>query len=341
MSLKTPGVSAFPALQNNVMKAGKILSGAVVAAAFALGAAPAAADTYPSKPVRLIVGFPPGGGADIIARAVGVELGKALSQYVVVDNRGGANGVIGTQELAKAAPDGYTLMLTISSHVTNALLYPKQPYDSLKDFAPVSIVASSPFVLVANPALPANSVAELIALAKAQPGKINYGSPGNGSTQHLFHELMNLSAGINMTHVAYKGGAPMLTDLLAGHVQLGFTTPLFSQTYLQQGKLKALAVGSKDPIPLMPQVAPLGASIPGYEADVWYGVIAPSGTPKPVIDKLAVEISRIVRAPAMKEKLTVQAATPVGSTPEQFAAVMESELKKWTAVIKQTGIKAE
>ena len=184
MSLKTPGVSAFPALQNNVMKVGKILSGAVVAAAFALGAAPAAADTYPSKPVRLIVGFPPDGGADI-ARAVGVELGKALSQNVVVDNRGGANGVIGTQELAKAAPDGYTLMLTISSHVTNALLYPKQPYDSLKDFAPVSIVASLPFVLVANPALPANSVAELIALAKANPDKLSYASAGSGSPQHM------------------------------------------------------------------------------------------------------------------------------------------------------------
>lgn len=341
MSLKNPGAAAFPALEKKVAKLGRIASGAAFAAAFALGVAPAVADTYPSKPIRLIVGFPPGGGADIIARAIGVELAKTLGQNVVVDNRSGANGVIGTQELAKAAPDGYTLMLTISSHVSNALLYPKQPYDTLKDFAPVSIVASSPFVLVANPALPANSVAELIALAKTQPGKINYGSPGNGSTQHLFHELMNLSAGINMTHVAYKGGAPMLTDLLAGHIQLGFTTPLFSQTYLQQGKLKALAVSSKISIPMLPHVPPLGASIRGYEADVWYGVIAPAGTPKPVIDKLASEIGRIVRSPAMKEKLTVQAAEPLGGTPEQFAAVIESELQKWTALIKQTGMKAE
>jgi tripartite-type tricarboxylate transporter receptor subunit TctC len=322
------------------MKLVKFLCAAVLGAFAACGPC-AAAEAYPTKPVRLIVGFPPGGGADIIARALGTELGKSLGQNVVVDNRGGANGVIATQELARAAPDGHTLMLTISSHVTNALLYPKQPYDVLKDFAPVSLVASSPFVLVANPALPANSMAELIALAKAQPGSINYGSPGNGSTQHLLHELMNLAAGVNMTHVAYKGGAPMLTDLLAGHVQLGFTTPLFSQTYLQQGKLKALAVSSKAPIALLPGVPPVGTTIPGYEADVWYGVIAPAGTPKAVIDRLSAEIARIVQAPAMKDKLNSQAAEAIGSTPEQFAVVMDSELKKWTTVIRKTGIRAD
>ena len=319
----------------------KILRAAAMGATLALTAAGATADTYPAKPIRLIVGFPAGGGADIIARILGTELGKALGQSVVVDNRGGANGVIGTQELAKAAPDGHTLMLTISSHVTNALLYPKLPYDALKDFAPVSLVANSPFVLVVNPALPATSVAELVALAKAQPGRINYGSPGNGSTQHLFHELMNLAAGINMTHVPYKGGAPMMTDLLAGHVQVGFTTPLFSQTYLQQGKLRALAISSRKPIAQLPQVPPIGDTLPGYEADVWYGVIAPAGTPRPVVDKLSAEIARIVRTPAVRDKLTTQAAEPVGGTPEQFAAVMDGELKKWAAVIRQTGIKAE
>ena len=323
------------------MKYVKILRAAAMGATLAFTAAGATADTYPSKPIRLIVGFPAGGGADIIARIIGTELGKALGQSVVVDNRGGANGVIGTQELAKAAPDGHTLMLTISSHVTNALLYPKQPYDALKDFAPVSLVANSPFVLVANPALPATSVAELVALAKAQPGRINYGSPGNGSTQHLFHELMNLEAGINMTHVAYKGGAPMMTDLLAGHVQVGFTTPLFSQTYLQQGKLRALAISSRKPIAQLPQLPPIGDTLRGYEADVWYGVIAPAGTPRPVVDKLSAEIARIVRTPAVREKLTAQAAEPVGGTPEQFAAVMDGELKKWAAVIRQTGIKAD
>lgn len=317
------------------------LQAAFVAAALAIGTSPAVADTYPTKPIRLIVGFPPGGGADIIARAVGTELAKSLGQSVVVDNRGGANGVIGTQELAKAAPDGYTLMLTISSHVTNALIYPKQPYDTLKDFAPVSIIATSPFVLVANPALPANNVTELIALAKAKPGAIDYGSPGNGSTQHLFHELMNLNAGIRMTHVAYKGGAPMLNDLLGGIVQVGFTTPLFSQAYLQQNKLKALAVSSKKRIAMLPDVPTIGESLRGYEADVWYGVIAPAATPKPVIDKLSGEIARIVQSPAMKEKLTQQAAEPVGSTPEAFAAVIGSELQKWRSVITQSGIKAD
>jgi tripartite-type tricarboxylate transporter receptor subunit TctC len=323
------------------MESVNYLRRAVLGAALACAAVTAAADTWPAKPIRMIVGFPPGGGADIVARVLGAELGKSLGQSVVIDNRGGANGVIGTQELAKAVPDGHTLMLTISSHVTNALLYPKAPYDAMKDFAPVSLVATSPFVLVVNPALPVNNVAELVALAKAQPGKINYGSPGNGSTQHLFHELMNLSAGINMTHVAYKGGAPMANDLLAGHVQVGFVTPLFSQTLLQQGKLKALAVTSSKPIAQLPKVPPIGATLPGYEADVWYGVIASAGTPRPVIDKLSAEIARIVRAPAVREKLVAQAAEPVGSTPEQFAAVMEGELKKWSAVIKQTGIKAD
>lgn len=323
------------------MKYLRILLAAAMGATLAFGAAGTTAETYPFRPIRLIVGFPAGGGADIIARSLGTELGKALGQSVVVDNRGGANGVIGTQELARSAADGHTLMLTISSHVTNALLYPKQPYDALKDFAPVSLVASSPFVLVVNPGLPANSVAELVTLAKAQPGRINYGSPGNGSTQHLFHELMNLAAGINMTHVAYKGGAPMMTDLLAGHVQVGFTTPLFSQTYLQQGRLKALAVSSRKSIAQLREVAPIGDTLRGYEADVWYGVIAPAGTPRPVIDKLSAEIARIVRTPAFREKLTAQAAEPVGGTPEQFAAVMDGELKKWAAVIRQTGIKAD
>lgn len=314
---------------------------AALGAALACAATAAMAETWPAKPIRMIVGFPAGGGADIVARVLGAELGKSLGQSVVVDNRGGANGVIGTQELAKAAPDGHTLMLTISSHVTNALPYPTAPYDAMKDFAPVSLVATSPFVLVVNPTLPVNSVAELVALAKAQPGKINYGSPGNGSTQHLFHALMNLSAGIDMTHVAYKGGAPMANDLLAGHVQVGFTTPLFSQTLLQQGKLKALAVTSKKSIAQLPNVPPIGDALRGYEADVWYGVIAPASTPRAVIDKLSAEIARVVRAPAVRQKLIAQAAEPVGSTPEEFAAVMEGELKKWSAVIRQTGIRAD
>lgn len=315
----------------------RVALGAALASVATLGMA----DTWPAKPIRMIVGFPPGGGADIVARALGAELGKSLGQSIVIDNRGGANGVIGTAELAKAAPDGHTVMLTISSHVTNALLYPKAPYDARKDFAPVSLVATSPFVLVVNPQLPVNSVADLIALAKAQPGKINYGSPGNGSTQHLFHVLMNLTAGIDMTHVAYKGGAPMANDLMAGHVQVGFTTPLFSQALLQQGKLRGLAVTSSKPIPQLPNVPPIGDTLPGFEAEVWYGVIAPAGTPRAVIDKLSAEIARIVSSPAVREKLAAQAAEPVGSAPDQFAGVMDAELKTWSAVIRQTGIRAD
>lgn len=302
---------------------------------------PGLAQTYPLKPVRLLVGFPPGGGTDVLARALAVELSKALGQQVVVDNRGGANGVIATSELAKAPADGYTLMMTISSHVTNALLYPKLSYE-LKDFQPISVVATSPFVLIAHPSFPPNNVREVVALAKAKAKSVDFGSPGPGSTQHLSMELMNVMAGVEMTHIPYKGGAPALTDLLAGQVPMMFLTTVQSLPFLKDKKVKAIAVSTANRTPVLRDVPTIAESgLPGYESDVWFGVIAPGGTPKAIVDKLHAEIVRIVRTPEMQKNLAAQGAEPVGNTPEQFSALIKSEHAKWADLIKRTGIKAE
>jgi tripartite-type tricarboxylate transporter receptor subunit TctC len=312
-----------------------------IAATLAFGAPQAALAAYPDKPIRLIVGFPPGGGTDMLARYLAQQLGKSLGQSVVVENRGGANGVIGTTELARAAPDGYTLMLTISSHITNGLLYKDLPYDVLKGFAPVSVVATSPFVLLANPSLPANNLAELIALAKAKPGSINFGSPGNGSTQHLSHELMNQMAGVKMTHVAYRGGAPAMNDLLSGQVSLMFLTTVQSLPFLKDKRLKALAVSSAKRADVLPDVPTVAETVPGYDSDVWFGVIAPAGTPAAIVDKLSHDIVAIVHKPETQAWLAQQGAVPVGDTPKEFADLMQSEYTKWGDVFKKTGIKAE
>jgi tripartite-type tricarboxylate transporter receptor subunit TctC len=296
---------------------------------------------YPTKPIRVLVGFPPGGGTDMLARSMGIELSKALGQPVVIDNKGGANGVIATAELAKAAPDGHTLMMTISSHVTNVLLYPKLSYE-LKDFQPISLVATSPFVLLAHPSFPPNTVQELVALAKKEGRKVNFGSPGAGSTQHLSVELMDVMAGIEMTHIPYKGGAPALNDLLAGQVPLMFLTTVQSLPYLKDKRVKALAVSTAKRTPVLPDVPTIAESgVPGYESDVWFGFIAPAGTPQPIVDRLHAEIVRIVKTPEMQKNFAQQGAEAVGNTPDQFAKLIRDEHTKWAALIKRTGIKAE
>jgi tripartite-type tricarboxylate transporter receptor subunit TctC len=299
------------------------------------------AQAYPTKPIRVLVGFPPGGGTDMLARAMGIELSKALGQPVLIDNKGGANGVIATAELAKAAPDGHTLMMTISSHVTNVLLYPKLSYE-LKDFQPISLVATSPFVLLAHPSFPPNTVQELVALVKKEGRKINFGSPGAGSTQHLSVELMDVMAGIEMTHIPYKGGAPALNDLLAGQVPLMFLTTVQSLPFLKDKKVKALAVSTARRTPVLPDVPTIAESgVPGYESDVWFGFIAPAGTPRPIVDRLHAEIVRIVKTPEMQKNFAQQGAEPVGNTPDQFARLIQDEHAKWAALFKRTGIKAE
>ena len=316
-----------------------VLSRTAIGACLAVLTLSASASDYPTKPVKLLVGFPPGGGTDVLARAMSVELTKSLGQQVVVENKGGANGVIATTELAKSAPDGYTLMMTISSHVTNALLYTNLTY-KLKDFQPVSLVATSPFVLIANPQFAPNDIQSMIAAAKA--GDITFASPGAGSTQHLSMELLNVKAGLKMTHIPYRGGAPALTDLLGNQVPMMFMTTVQSLPYLKDKRVKALAVSTPSRTPVLPDVPTIAESgVEGYASDVWFGVIAPAGTPGPVVDKLHGEIVRIVKSPEMQASLAAQGAAPVGNSPSEFAALIDDEFAKWADVIKRTGIKAQ
>ncbi len=303
-------------------------------------AATALAQSYPSKPVRLIVPYAPGGGTDTLVRAIGQKLSETLGQQVIVDNRPGANGIVGSDIVAKAPADGHTLMLVVATHAINLSLYKRLPYDTAKDFVPVTLVASSPFVLVVNPAFPAKSLTEFIAMAKAQPDELSWGS-SEGSTQ-LAGELFRSMAGIRMVQVSYKGGAPLMTDLLGGHVSMGVTSVVTALTYAKSGKLRILAVGSDKRSPALPD-APTAAEagLPGYIAKAWYGLFAPAGTPKAVVNTLQQEILKILAIAEMKERLAQQGAEGIGSTPEQFAGFVQEEMAKWARVVKEAGIKAE
>ena len=303
--------------------------------------APAAA--YPAKPIRLVVPFPPGGATDILARAVGQRLTDAWGQPVIVDNRPGAGGNIGTELVAKSAPDGYTLeMGTVGTHAINASLYSKLPYDHVKDFAPVVLVAGVPNVLVVNPALPVSSVAELIAYAKANPGKLNFASSGNGTSIHLSGELFRTMAGVEITHVPYKGSAPALQDLIAGQVQLMFDNLPPSLPQIKAGRLKALAVTSAKRAPALPDVPTMAeAGLPGFEASSWFGILAPAGTPPAVVAKLNAEVAKWLASPEAQEKLLAQGANPAGGTPEDFAKHIAAETAKWAKVVKDSGAKVD
>lgn len=299
----------------------------------------AGAQDYPKKPVRLIVGMAPGGANDTVARLIGAELSKTLPQPVLVENKPGANSTIATGELKRAPADGHTLMLVISSHVTNTFLFPGLTY-TLSDFSPVSLIAETPFVLVANNKFAPNNVRELVASAKG--GKIDFGSPGAGSTQHISMELMNQMAGISMTHIPYKGGAPAQQDLLAGQIPLIFATPTQSLPFIREQKLKPLAVTSAKRLPLLPDVPTLAESgIPGYEANVWFGIIAPQGTPAPVVARLNAEISRIIKKPEIQKRLADMGLTPIDGSPVQFQKVIDLEREKWGDVIKKSNLKLD
>jgi tripartite-type tricarboxylate transporter receptor subunit TctC len=309
----------------------------------ALVAALACAQTYPTKPIRLVVPFPPGGATDILARDVAQKLTEAWGQSVIVDNRPGAGGNIGSELVAKSAPDGYTLeMGTVGTHAINASLYAKMPYDHVKDFTPVILVAGVPNVLVVNPALPANSVAELIAYAKANPGKLNFASSGNGTSIHLSGELFKVMAGVQITHIPYKGSAPALQDLLAGQVQMMFDNLPPSLPQIKAGKLRALAVTSLARAPALPDVPTLAESgLPGFEASSWFGILAPAGTPAPIVAKLNAEIAKWLATPEAKEKLSKQGANAAGGTPDDFAKHIATETAKWAKVVKDSGAKID
>ena len=313
-------------------------------ALIAFGALPAAAGAadWPTKPVRLIVPLTAGGPTDILARIIGAPLGAALGQQVIVDNRPGAGGNIGADLAAKSPPDGYTLFMGTSGPLSiNSTLYPKLPYDPIRDFAPVILAASAPFVIIVHPSVKAGTVKELIALAKAKPGSLNYGSVP-GSASHLSTELFKMTAGIDLVHIPYKGAAPATTDVMAGQIQLSFASTPGSIPVVKSGKVRALAVTSAKRIAKLPDVPTVTeAALPGYEASVWYGVVAPARTPREIVQRLNTEIARIVAEPAHREKMVAADFEPTTSTPAEFAAFIRSETVKWAKVVKASGAKGE
>ena len=315
------------------------IASAVVLGAGLLGGTSALAQAYPTKPVTIIVPFAAGGTTDILARIIGQALTAELGQSVVVGNRAGAGGNIGGQAAAKAAPDGHTLFMgTVGTHAINASLYKKMPFDPVKDFAPLTRVANVPNLLVANPAQPYKSVKDLIAYAKANPGKVNFGSSGNGSSIHLSGELFKSLAKVDMQHVPYKGSAPAVTDLLGNQIGIMFDNMPSAIQHVRSGKLVPLAVTTAKRSPELPNVPTIAeAGVPGYEATSWFGMLAPAGTPAPVLAKLNAAIVKVLAQPDVKKKINEQGAEVYSETPEQFAAFIQAESVKWGKVVKESG----
>jgi len=317
------------------------MSSLVVAVAL-VAAGDAAAQAYPTKSIRLVAPSTPGDAPDVIARLIAERLSVALGQQVVVENRPGAGGVVGSEIVAKAAPDGYTLIMgNAGSHGINAAVYSKLPYDILKDFAPVSQIAIAPNIFVVNPGLPVTTIQELIAYAKARPGQLSYASGGNGSSSHMSMELLKSMAGIDVVHVPYKGSTPALTDVISGQDAVMSVNMPPAVPHVKAGKLRALAVTTRARTPSMPDLPTVAETLPGYETVAWFGVLAPAGTPKDVVNRLSAEIGRIARSPEMRERLAGMGAEPFGGTPEEFAAVMARDIAKWTELAKSVGIKID
>jgi tripartite-type tricarboxylate transporter receptor subunit TctC len=301
------------------------------------------AELYPSKPIHIVAPFPPGGPVDILSRTIGNKLAQTLGQPVVVDNRAGAGGNIGADAVAKSAPDGYTLLMGfVGTHAINPSLYGKMPYDNVKDFEPVTLVAVVTIVLVVNPSVPATSINELIALARSKPGELTFGSPGHGTPQHLAGELFNSIAGVQMLHVPYKGAVPALTDLLGGQLSMIFSSMPPALPHIKNGKLRALGVTSATRSPATPELPTIAESgLKGYVVNNWYGILAPRGTPKEIVAKLNAEIVKILKMPDVKESLSAQGAEPFTSTPQQFAVYIKEETEKWAKIIKYSGVQVE
>jgi tripartite-type tricarboxylate transporter receptor subunit TctC len=303
----------------------------------------ALAQAWPNRTVRLLVPFAAGAGInDIMARLVGQHLGAGLGQPVVIENRAGAGGIAGTEAAAKAAPDGYTFLMTNVSLVTSAYLYPKLPYDPQKDFVPVTLVATSPLMLVVHPSVAAKSVQELVALAKANPGRLNFGSGGVGSTPHLSAELFKSAAGIDAVHVPYKGGAPALNDLVGGQLSFMIENVPGTMPFVKQGRLRALAITSAQRSPLEPALPTMVESgVPGYEVVGWQGLFAVAGTAPDILARLQADVGKVLRLPEVRERLAALGAEPVGSTPEEFGAFIRAERTRWGRIIREKGIRSE
>ncbi|MBO9512716.1 MAG: tripartite tricarboxylate transporter substrate binding protein [Variovorax sp.] len=316
----------------------------ILLAAAALAAAPLTAwAAFPDKPVRLLVPFPAGGAADLMARGLAQHLGEQLGQQVLVDNRGGAGGTIACEVVARAPADGYTLLFgTMGTQAINPALYPKLRYDPLKDFAPVALTHLTPRVLVVGPSMTSRTVAEFVEAAKAKPGQLTYGSAGNGSSSHLSGALFESLAGVDLVHVPYKGSAPLLTDLLAGRVDATFDSFTVYEEHIRSGRVRALAVTSRTRMSALPQVPTLAqAGLPGYEVSNWLGVLAPAGTGKDVVAALHAAVIRAMADPAMKRQLTALGIEPVSSTPQEFADLIRSDITKWARIVKASGAKVE
>ena len=314
---------------------------AALAASSAALAQDKAASAYPAKPIRFIVPFAGGGGLDLTARLIGQKLTEKWGQSIVVDTRPGAATIVGTEIASKAAPDGYTMLMITTTFAINPSLYPKLPYDPLKDFAPVTQLNSQPNVLVVGASAPVATVKDLIAAAKAKPGTLTFATPGAGSAPHLSAELFKRMAGVDMTHVPYKGIPPAITDVIGARVTMLFTTTLSAAPHIAGGKVKALAITSGKRLDTMPDVPTIGETLPGYQAEAFQGMVAPAGVPRAVVDKLAREVAAIIRQPEVTKSFVASGAIAVGSMPAEFGTFLKAEMAKWGKVIKEAGIRLE
>ncbi len=307
-----------------------------------LAALPAWAQDWPAKPVRFIVPYPPGGGTDVIARIVQNRLSEALGQAIVIENRGGAGGAVGTEAAARSAPDGYTFLFTLSSHTINPLLY-KLNFDVERDFTPVSLIVSVPQLIATQPDAPIKSMQDVVAMAKAHPGSLNFASVGNGTPAHIAGELLKLRTGIDIVHIPYKGGGPAIADTLGGQVSMAIVSMPAAMAHVRAGKLRALAVTTLRRNPGAPEIPTVAEAlnIPDYEVDSWYAMFAPAKTPPEIVARMQKEIARAVQLPDVKPKLLEQGADPVGSTPEELDRVVKSELRRWAEVIREAKIKVD
>ena len=300
-----------------------------------------AQQTYPNKPIRFIVLFPPGGANNVLARIVGQKLTESWGQPVIVENRPGGNTVIGSEHVAKSAPDGYTIMLMSVTHVINPSLFPT-PYDAIRDFAPVATISNTPLILALNPAVPANNLQEFIALAKSKPGQLNYATPGSGGINHIAAEVFTSMAGVKLQHIPYKGSAQAMTDVIGGQVHLTFQGPINVAPHIKSGKLRALGVSGESRLTALPQLPTFTeGGLPGYDVQIWYGVLAPAGTPRDIVNKLSGEIAKMLTLPDMKDNLLNQGMAPLINNPDQFGALMKTDLARFARIIKSANIKFE
>jgi tripartite-type tricarboxylate transporter receptor subunit TctC len=314
---------------------------AVTAAMLAMGGGVSAQSPFPSKPVHIFVPYAAGGGVDILARTLGDVVSKAWGQTVVVENRPGAGGVVASQALVSASPDGYTLIVVASGHATNPFLYPKIPYDTFKDFTPISLLASSPNILLVRADSPFKTLADVIAQAKAKPGSLSFAHAGTGTSTHLAGELLKDLAKIDIAAIPYKGGAPAINDLLGGQIPLSFNNGPESVGQIAAGTLRALAVTTAARAPFLPEVPSIGETVPGYDTEVWWGLLGPGGMPRELLEKLSLDFVAAVNTEAVKERLNKLGATPIGSSPEAFNAKIHADYEKWGPIIKAASIKAE